>query len=403
MADNLKQKALTGAIWSGVHKFAITLLGFISGIVLARLLTPHDYGVIGMLTIFLALSQTFIDGGFGSALIQKKSPTDTDYSTILYWNIGLSIILYIILFFSAPLVASFYNLPILSKVLRVQGFVLIINAARIVQRNQLRKKLQFKKIAVINVSANLIALAATIYLAKLGWGVWALVAQQLLVALLTTSLYWITSKWKPLLIFSKKSFKELFSFGGYILLSNLFSTVCGNIQGLFIGKIYNSSTLGLYTKAMRTESYSSTFISSVLDQVSYPVLSESQNDRSRMIRVIKQFITTSAYITFPLMFILILLAKPLFLLLYSDRWLDSVPYFQILCIAGIAISIQNINYFAVAALGKSKELLKWTFIKRSIGLLLVVGGLFLYGIYGLLFGSVAASWIIYFINARFYF
>ena len=399
MEDALKQKTISGVAWSGIHKFAIMLLNFISGIVLARLLTPHDYGVIGMLTIFLAISQTFIDGGFGSALIQKKRPTNEDYSTILYWNIGLSIILYFILFACAPLIARFYDLSLLTQVLRVQGIVLIINAARIVQRNQLRKQLKFKKVAIINVSSNIIALLVTIFLAMNGWGVWALVAQQLLLGFLTTCLYWFTSNWKPLLVFSMQSFKELFSFGGFILLSNLFNTLCNNIQGLLIGKVYNSSTLGIYTKAQRTESLSSTFISSVLDQVSYPVLSETQNDSKRMIAILKLFIGTSAFITFPLMLLLIILAEPLFLFLYSERWLQSVPFFQVLCFAGIAICLQNINYFAVAAVGKSKQLLKWTFVKRGVGLLLVVLGLWLYGIYGLLIGSVITSWFIYIVNA----
>ena len=399
MADNLKQKAIKGVIWSGIHKFAIMFLNFVSGVVLARLLTPHDYGVIGMLTIFLAVSNTFIDGGFGSALIQKKRPTDEDYSTILYWNIALSLSLYGVLFLCAPLIAQFYGLPLLSDVLRVQGLVLILNATRIVQRNQLRKQLKFKKVAIINCSANAVSLIVTFFLAWKGFGVWALVVQQLLLSFLTTSLYWITSKWRPVLVFSKKSFFELFNFGGFILLANLLNSFCNNIQGLLIGKVYNSSTLGIYTKAQRTEALSSTFISSVLDQVSYPVLSEAQNDKRRLISILKQFIGTSAYITFPLMFLLILLAKPLFLFLYSERWLPSVPYFQILCIAGIAICLQNINYYAIAAIGKSKQLFKWTVIKRILGLLLVVGGLWLYGIYGLLMGSVATSWCIYLINA----
>ena len=226
-----------------------------------------------------------------------------------------------------------------------------------------------------------------------------MVAQQLLVGLLTTLLYWVTSKWRPLLAFSNKSFKELFSFGGFILLSNLFNTFCNNIQGLLIGKVFNASTLGYFTKARRTEGYSSTLISSVLDQVSYPVLSEAQNDKTRMTRMLKLFIGTSAFITFPLMLLLILLAKPLFLFLYSERWLSSVPYFQILCFAGIATCLQNINYFAIAAIGKSKQLFKWTLIKRTIGLFFVVSGLCIYGIYGLLFGTVLSAWSIYLINA----
>ena len=331
MADNLKQKTISGVVWISIHKFAIIFLDFISGIVLARLLTPHDYGVVGMLVIFLALARTFIDGGFGSALIQKKQPTSEDYSTILYWNLGLSVTLYAILYACAPLVARFYDLDLLCDVLRVQGLVLIINAVRIVQRNQLRKRLEFKKIAYVNVTANAIALVVTIYLAWKNWGVWALVVQQLLVSVITTSLYWITAKWYPSLVFSVKSFKELFSFGGFILLSNLFNTLCNNIQGLLIGKIYKSSTLGYYSKASSTESYASTFISNVLSQISYPVMSEVQNDKTRMISILKRFIGASAYITFPLLLLLMLLAKPIFVLLYSDKWLTSVPYFQILC------------------------------------------------------------------------
>lgn len=399
MADNLKQKTVSGAMWSSIHKFAAVILNFVSGVVLARLLTPSDYGIIGMLTIFLAISSTFIDGGFGSALIQKKRPTDVDYSTILYWNVGLSIVLYLILYLSAPLIAKFYDLPLLCDVLRVLGFTLVLNAARIVQHNQLRKRLEFKKVAIINLSSSFIALVVTIYLAWKGWGVWALVAQQLLLSVLCTLLYWVTTKWRPVLTFSKESFRALFSFGGFVLLSNLFNTFCNNIQGLLIGKVYNSTTLGYYSKARGLEHQSSTFISSVLDQVSYPVLSEAQDDKSRMVGILKRFTGLSAFCTFPVMFLLILLARPIFLLLYGERWMDSVPYFQMLCLAGISICLQNINYYAVAAIGESKILFKWTFIKRTIGLIMVVGGLWAFGIYGLLIGTVLSAWLIYVINA----
>lgn len=399
MADNLKQKTISGAMWSSIHKFASVILNFVSGVVLARLLTPSDYGVIGMLTIFLAICNTFIDGGFGYALIQKKRPTDIDYSTILYWNVYLSIVLYLILYFSAPFIAKFYDLPLLRDVLRVLGINLIINAARIVQRNQLRKRLEFKKVAIINISSSVFALAVTIYLAWKGWGVWALVAQQLILSSLCTSLYWITSKWHPVFQFSKESFKELFSFGGFVLLSNLFSTFCNNIQGLLIGKLYNPSTLGFFSKARGLENQASTFISSVLDQVSYPVLSEAQDEKARMVSIMRRFTRLSAFFTIPAMFLLILLARPIFLLFYGAKWLTSIPYFQLLCLAGIATCLQNINYNAVAALGKSKVLFKWTFIKKSLGLILVVGGLWAFGIYGLLVGSVLASWLVYFINA----
>ena len=399
MAENLKDRTITGVIWSAVQKFGSTALSFVSSIVLARLLTPEDYGCIGMLSIFLAVATTFIDGGFGSALIQKQRPTREDYSTILYWNFGLSLILYAILFLSAPAIARFYDLPLLCSVLRVQGVVLIVNAVRIVQTNQLRKQLKFKKISIVDLSVATLSLAVTIYLAWKGFGIWALVVQQLMVSVLTTIIYWITGHWKPVVVFSKQSFKELFSFGGFILVSNLINTFCNNIQGLLIGKFYNPATMGYYSKAKSTEELSSTFISNIIDQVSYPVLVEAQNDKGYMIRMLKKFIGVLAYVTFQIMVLLMLLAKPIFVVLYSERWLPSVPYFQILCFAGIAVCLQGINYYAVAAMGKSKDLFVWTIVKRSLGLVLIVGGLLLWDIKGLLVGMVLGSFSIYIINA----
>lgn len=399
MAENLKRKTVSGVIWTGMQKFGSTMLSFISSIVLARLLTAEDYGYIGMLTIFLAIASTFIDGGFGSALIQKKRPTHEDYSTIFYWNFGLSLILYSLLFFCAPFIARFYRLPLLCSILRIEGIVLIINAVRIVQTNQLRKQMRFRKIAIVDLSVAAVSLVITIYLAWKGFGVWALVVQQLMVSLLTTTIYWITGHWLPLLEFSRDSFKELFSFGGFILLSNLINTFCNNIQGLLIGRFYNPSTMGYYSKAKSTEELSSTFISNVIDQVSYPVLAEAQNDKAYMIHMLKKFIGVLAFISFPIMLLLILLAKPLFVLLYSDRWIISVPYFQILCVSGIAICLQGINYYAVAALGKSNELFIGTVIKRGVGLVLIIGGLIIGGMRGLLLGMVLSSIVIYVINA----
>lgn len=396
---NLKQKTVTGIVWSGFQKFGSTMLTFISSIVLARLLTPEDYGYIGMLTIFLVVAATFIDGGFGSALIQKKCPTREDYSTIFYWNFFLSLVLYIVLFLTAPLIADFYNLPLLSSILRVQGLVLIINAVRIVQTNQLRKQLKFRKIATVDLSVAAFSLAVTIFLAWHGWGVWALVLQQLLVSFLTTSIYWMTGHWTPLFSFSIKSFKELFNFGGFMLLSNLVNTISNNIQGLLIGRLYSPATMGYYSKARHTETLASTFVSSVIDQVAYPVLAEAQNDSAYMVKMLKKFSSVLAYVTFPFLSLLALISKPVFVLLYSDRWLASVPYFQLLCFAGFAICLQGISYNAILALGKSREVFRWTLIKRVVGIGLMIFGLTVWGIYGLLVGSVITSWVIYLINA----
>ncbi len=395
----LKQKAVTGVVWTTIQRFSQILVSFISGIILARLLEPEDYGCIGMLSIFMLISATFIDGGFGSALIQKKRPTQEDYSTVFFWNLGLSLFIYAFLFFAAPSIANFYRTPLLRDVLRVQGIVLIINALQTVQANQLNKQFRFKKIAITLTASSIISLFITIWLAYKGWGVWSLVVQHLLLAFIPTIVYWATNKWYPQLVFSIKSFKELFSFGLYMLLTSLLSTFVNNIQGLLIGRFYNPATMGYYSKAHSTEMLASNTISQVVAQVSYPLYSELQDNREMMISTIKRIASSIAFITFPLMFLLILLAKPIFILLYSEKWIESIPCFQLLCLAGLAICLQSANSQTIAAIGKSKVFFKWSIFKQLLGVLFVVVGLLVWGIKGMLIGMVMKSWLIYIVNA----
>ena len=398
MSNSLGQKTITGMLWSSVQRFGTILISFMSNIILARLLTPDDYGCIGMLMIFLALASTFIDGGLGSALIQKKEPTEEDYSTIFYWNLIISIILYIFLYISAPLVAQFYGIPLLSSILKVQGIVLITNSLSIIQLNRLKKQLEFKKIATISI-VSAVSVVIAIILAYRGWGVWSLVIQQLFVSFFNTVLLWVYGQWVPLFIFSKKSFKELFNFGSFILLSNLVNTFCNNIQGLLIGKFFAPATMGLYSQARKLEEIASTSFSSVVDQVSYPVLAKVQNDRILFVSMLKKLIISLAYISFPMMIVLILIAEPLITLLYSDKWIECVPYFRILCVAGVAICLQGVNYYGVAAIGKSNELFIWTLVKRFLGIIFIILGFWIYDIIGLLWGMVLSSFMIYIINA----
>lgn len=397
--QNLKSKAVSGVVWTTIQRFTQIFVSFVSGIILARLLEPEDYGCIGMLTIFMLISATFIDGGFGTALIQKKRPTQEDYSTVFFWNLGLSIVIYLILFVFAPLIASFYKTPILSSVLRAQGIVLIINALQTVQINQLNKQFKFKKIAIVLTFTSIVSLSITIWLAYQGWGVWALVAQNILSALIPTIIYWTTNKWYPKVVFSVKSFKELFSFGSYMLLTRLVSTTVNNIQGLLIGKLYNPALMGYYSKAHSTEMLASSTISQVVSQVTYPLYSELQDDKQTLVSAIKKISSSIAFLVFPLMFILILVAKPLFVLLYSEKWLDSVPYFQMLCLAGLAICLQSVNSDSISAIGKSKEMFKWGNFKQLTGVAFVIVGLVIWGIKGMLIGMVMKSWLIYIVNA----
>ena len=395
---NIKQKAAASMVWTGLQKYSTMGIQFVSGIILARLLTPYDYGCIGMLTIFMVLAEAFIDGGFGSALIQKKQPTQADYSTIFWWNLIMAFFMYGILYISAPAIARFYNIPLLCDVLRVQGLVLFIYAFNIVQRNQLKKKLNFKVLSIVTITTSIIALSITIFMAYKGFGVWSLVVQNLISAAIPAIIFWFFIKWRPIFVFSRKSFKELFSFGFYMFLTNLINQFANQIQGLLIGKLYNPSTMGYYSKAHGTERLASKSVYSIMSQVTFPLFSQVQDDKNRLANIIRRLAMTISFLTFPILFILLLCAKPIFLLLYSDRWLPSVPYFQVLCIAGLASCMIAVNLHSIAAIGKSKVTFTWTIIKRAIGIGFVVGGLFLWGMKGLLLGAVLNTWFSYFVN-----
>jgi O-antigen/teichoic acid export membrane protein len=231
-----------------------------------------------------------------------------------------------------------------------------------------------------------------------GFGVWALVAQNLISAAIPAIVFWFFIKWRPSWSFSWASFKELFSFGFYMFLTSLLNQFGQQIQGLMIGKVYNPSTMGYYSKAYSTEKLASTSIGSVMNQVTYPLYAEVQDDKQKLGNMIKRITMTLSYITWPLMFILLLCAKPIFVLLYSDRWLPSVPYFQVLCISGLAYCLQSVNNQSIAAIGKSRTMFVWTVIKRTAGIVCVVGGLSLYGMKGLLAGVVLGTWFAYFVN-----
>ena len=396
--DNLKQKAASGMVWTAVQKYSTMIIGFISGIILARLLTPEDYGAIGMLAIFMSLAEVFIDAGFGSALIQKKNPTQADYSTVFYFNIVMSLVLYLVLFFSAPAIARFYNMSILTDVLRVQGLVLFIYAFNIIQRNQIRKNLRFKKLSTITIITSAFSLIVTIIMAYMGCGVWSLVAQNIIVALIPCVFFWVTTKWRPSWEYSWKSFKELFGFGSFMFLTSIFTTFSQRITGLLVGRWYDPATMGYYSKASTTSKQMTLSVSGVMIQTTYPLYASVQDDKERLINMVKRITSTLAYIAVPVLCLLIVVAKPLFVLLYSDRWLESVPYFQMLCVGGIAGCLLSVNQQTIAAIGKSKVFFVWTIIKESVGITLQVVGLIVWGMWGLLAGKVISSWFSYFVN-----
>ena len=385
-------------VWTAVQKYSTMFIYAVSGIILARLLTPEDYGAIGMLAIFMSLAEVFIDAGFGSALIQKKKPTQADYSTVFYFNIGMAVVLYAVLFFSAPAIARFYRMPILKDVLRVQGLILFIYSFNIIQRNQIRKNLLFKKLSKITIITSVISLVVTVTMAYLGFGVWALVAQNFVGALVPCIFFWVTTNWHPTKEFSWASFKELFGFGSFMFLTHLFNTFSQRITGLLIGRWYNPATMGYYSKASSTSKMVHQSVSGIMIQTTYPLYAAVQDDLARLANMVKRITSTLAYITVPILCLAMLVANPMFVLLFSERWLPSVPYFQILCIGGMASCLQAVNQQTIAAIGKSKVFFVWNIVKNAVGIVLQVVGLIVWGMWGLLVGKVLSSWFSYFVN-----
>lgn len=398
MTDNLEHKAASGAVWATIDRFGTMILQFTVNLILARLLLPEDFGAIGMLAIFIAVSQVLIDGGFGSALIQKKNPSQTDYSTIFYWNILFSSFLYLILFIFAPYIGKFFSMPVLSGVLRGIGLTLIINSIFTLQKIRLQKRLEFKRIAISNLSSYIIGATSAIVMAYHGSGVWSLVAMQIIYGVVFILVLWLITKWAPSLCFSVKSLRELFGFGGYILFANILQEICKNLQGIIIGRKFSATQMGYFSQAYKLDQITSYSIPQVIVQVMYPVYSSLQDDRERLNEIVAMNMRVIAFLIFPVIGLLILIAEPLIVFLYGEKWLPSVPYFQVLCVGGFFVCLQNVNFYAVAAVGKSKQLFYWSFYKWGFLLCALLVGMN-FGMYGILWGMVLSNFNIFMVNS----
>lgn len=392
----MKQKAISGMIWNAVERFGGVFLLFVSNLVLARLLSPEDFGCVGMLLVFISVSDAIVDGGFGAALIQKEKPTQTDYSTIFYWNIILSFFLYISLYLIAPSISAFYKIPLLCNILRVQSIVLVMNAFSIVQRNLLKKQIAFKKNALINLIAIIISTSAAILAAYYGFGVWSLVIKSLSAAALLCALYWNCCSWRPVKIFSFKAFKNLFRFGGFMFLDTIINTLYCNLISLILGKKFSASILGYYTQALKLSDVPRNCLSSIVSNVSFPVMSSIQSDSERFLRASKAGLKSIMFINIPLMLLMIVIAKPIFTLLFTDKWSQSVPFFQALCIMGLIFTAYEFNQNILMSKGKSNALFFIRVAQCIFGVSLIFLGL-KWGIWGVITGYVFSAYIIYII------
>lgn len=368
----IKNQASHSVFWSAVERFSTQGVQFILGMIIARLLLPSDYGIIAMLSIFMAIAQTFIDGGFINALIQKKRCSQQDYSTVFFFNIFMSIGLYGILYICAPWIANFYNEKLLTQVMRVIGLTLVINSLGIVQQAKLTIELNFKQQALASFIAVLISGIIGIILAYRGLGVWTLVIQALVNNLLRVIILWIYSRWRPLCCFSKDSFTTMFSFGSRLLLSSLLHTIYTNLYSLVIGKKFAPVELGLYNRATTIAQFPSNNLASVIVRAVYPIQCRMQDDTPALKELFIKYLRMACYIIFPLMITLCALTEPLVKILLTEKWLPAVPLIQILCIAYMWDPVMKINNSLLNVKGRSDYFLYAEIIKKAIALTILI-------------------------------
>ena len=398
MPESLKNKTVKGVGWSFVDNIANSGITFLVGLVLARLLTPAEYGIMAMITIFIAISTSIVDSGFSNALIRKQDAGRVDYSTVFFFNLGVSAVLYAVLYVGAPRIAAFFKEPLLEDVMRVIGWVLIINALAIIPRTLFVKAVNFKTQTKVSLIASLSSGTVGIGMALGGMGVWSLVGQQLSRQLMNTVFLWVYGKWRPSLEFSVRSFKELFGFGSKLLLSGLLSTVFREIYALVIGRFYTSAQLGQYTRAQQFNTIFSSNLTAVVQRVSYPVLSSIQDEPARLKEAYRRVIKVTMLVTFACMLGLAAVAKPLIVLLIGEKWLPAVSLLQIICFSGMFYPLHAINLNVLQVKGRSDLFLRLEIIKKFLAIGPLLLGIF-FSIKSMLLGSVFNSVIAYFLNS----
>lgn len=398
MSESLKNKTIHGVGWSFVDNVASSGITFLVGLVLARLLTPAEYGTLAMISIFIAISNSIVDSGFSNALIRKIEIKRIDYNTVFYFNLVIGVFLYLILFICSPAISRFFKEPILISVTRVIGLVLIVNALSIIQRTIFVKEVNFKIQTKISFIASISSGAIGIGLALLGYGVWSLVGQQLSRQILNTLFLWIYGSWRPVWEFSVNSFKELFGFGSKLLVSGLINTVYNNVYYIIIGRFYSSAQLGQYTRAEQFNTIFSSNMTSVIQRVSYPVLSSIQDDPERLKQAYRHIIKTTMLVTFACMLGLAAIAKPLIIILIGEKWLPAASYLQIICFSGMLYPLHAINLNILQVKGRSDLFLKLEIIKKLIAIGPIVIGI-ISGIEIMLWSWVFTSIVSYFLNS----
>ena len=396
--ESLKNKTVKGMGWSAVEN--VTRLGvtFVVSIILARMLSPEEYGLIGILTIFINIFSTIVDGGFSYALIRKQNATDVDYCTVFYINLVLSVILAVILFFSSQLIANFFNRLELVSLTRVMSSIIVINALAMVQRVRITKAIDFKTQTKITFISSIVSGIIGVTMAYMDYGVWALVSQQLSNQLILTIFFWIYNKWMPKFIFSWASFHEMWAFGSKLLAGGLIDNVWKEIYQVVIGKCYSPVTLGLFTRSRKFADLFSSNLTSVVQRVSFPVLSSIQNDRLRLKSIYQKLIKTTMLLTFVLMLGMAACAESMIYVLIGEQWMKCISMLQIICLYSMFYPLHALNLNMLEVQGRGDLFLKLEIIKKIIAIIPLLLGIFV-DIYLMLIGSLVISLISYYLNA----
>lgn len=372
----IKQKAINSVLWSAVERFSVQAIQFIIGIIIARILMPSDFGLIAMISIFIAIAQCFIDSGFANALMQKQKRTNVDFSTVFYSNILIAVFFYILFFLLSNSIARFYNEPILESLIKVLGLNLIVSSLFLVHRTKLLITLNFKALAFISIISVSISGSLGIWMALSGYGVWALVTQSMLNQGVSLVAYWLYIRWLPRPVFSFKSFRSLFGFGSKILMAGLLHTIYSNMYSLVIGRKFSAADLGFYTRGQSMAYILPSNLTTVMTQSLYPILCSLQHDSQQMRSTFLSYIRMACFVTFPIVMLVAGLAKPLVQLILTDKWIPSVVYLQILCFSYMWDPVMRMNANSLSVTGKSGYVLRSEAWKKTFSILLLVISLY---------------------------
>jgi len=397
---SLKKQTLSGVFWSSIQLFSTQGIGFIVSIILARLLLPSEFGLIALLTVFIGLGTSLINSGLTQSLIRAKDVDEEDYSTVFFFNLIGSVIIYGIIYLAAPFIASFYNQELLITIIRIYSVTFIINAFSAIQVTRLNKIMNFKTQMIVAIPSLIIGSIVGIAMALKGYGVWSLVWSAIIRSLASTIQLWIWSKWRPIWVFNWIKFKRHFHFGVRLMFSGILDTIFTNAYTIIIGKFFAPTQVGFYNRADTLQMLPVANISSIVNKVTFPLFASIQNDDVKLKNVYKRIMQMVIFLVAPTLVFMAVLAEPLFRFLFTEKWLPAVPYFQILCMNGILFPIHSYNLQILNVKGRSDLFLKLEIVKKILTILILFIS-FQFGIYGLLYGSVITSVLCFFINTHY--